>query len=206
MAMGTRPRDRQPTMWVTTTELPTAASHPFYARLNRMLADQGFDDFVERACAGFYADKMGRPGLAPGIYFRLLFIGFFEGLDSERGIAWRAADSLTLRDFLGLALTDAPPDHTTISRTRRLMDVETHREVFTWILERLAVAGLVKGQTIGIDATTLEANAALRSIVHRETGETYHEFLTGLAQASGLKTPTRAALARLDRKRKKKGS
>lgn len=204
--MGKRTRDRQPTMWVTTTELPTAASHPFYARLNRMLADQGFDDFVEQACAGFYADKMGRPGLPPGIYFRLLFIGYFEGLDSERGIAWRAADSLTLRDFLGLALTEAPPDHTTISRTRRLMDVETHRDVFTWILERLALAGLVKGKTIGIDATTLEANAALRSIVHRETGETYQEFLTGLAQASGIKTPTRAALARLDRTRKKKGS
>jgi transposase len=204
--MGKRPRDRQPTMWVPTTALPTAASHPFYARLNRMLADQGFDDFVEQACARFYAETMGRPGVPPGIYFRLLFIGFFEGIDSERGIAWRAADSLTLRDFLGLALDEAPPDHSTISRTRRLMDVETHRDVFTWVLERLALAGLVKGKTIGIDATTLEANAALRSIVHRETGETYQEFLTKLAKASGIKTPTRAALARLDRRRKKKGS
>lgn len=204
--MGKRVRDRQPTMWVAATELPTAASHPFYARLNRMLADEGFDDFVEQACAGFYADKMGRPGLPPGIYFRLLFIGFFEGIDSERGIAWRAADSLTLRDFLGLGLEDAPPDHSTISRTRRLVDVDTHGDVFRWVLERLAVAGLVKGKTIGIDATTLEANAALRTIVHRETGESYQEFLTKLAQASGIKTPTRAALARLDRKRKKKGS
>jgi transposase len=149
---------------------------------------------------------MGRPGLPPGIYVRLLMIGFFEGLDSERGIAWRAADSLTLRDFLGVALDAAPPDHSTISRTRRLIDVETHREIFTWILERLAAAGLVKGKTIGIDATTLEANAALRSIVRRDTGESYEEFLTGLATASGINTPTRAALARLDRKRKKKGS
>jgi transposase len=206
MAMGKRTRDRQPTMWVATTELPTAASHPFYARLNRLLTEQGFDDVVEQACARFYAETMGRPGLPPGIYFRLLFIGFFEGLDSERGIAWRAADSLTLRDFLGLALDEAPPDHSTISRTRRLMDVETHRDVFTWVLERLALVGLVKGKTIGIDATTLEANAALRSIVHRETGESYQAFLTKLAQASGIKTPTRAALARLDRKRKKKGS
>jgi transposase len=206
MAMGQRTRDRQSTMWVAATELPTAASHPFYARLNRMLADQGFDDFVEQACAGFYAETMGRPGLAPGIYFRLLFVGFFEGIDSERGIAWRAADSLTLRDFLGVGLAEAPPDHSTISRTRRLIDLETHRDVFTWVLERLALVGLVKGKTIGIDATTLEANAALRSIVHRETGETYQEFLTTLAQASGIKTPTRAALARLDRKRKKKGS
>ena len=108
MAMGKRERERQPTMWVATTDLPTAASHPFYARLNRLLADQRFDDFAETACASFYADKMGRPGLPPGIYFRLLFVGYFEGLDSERGIAWRAADSLTLRDFLGLALDEAP--------------------------------------------------------------------------------------------------
>jgi transposase len=206
MAMGKRTRDRQPTMWVATTDLPTAASHPFYARLNRLLADERFDDVVEQACAGFYAAVMGRPGLPPGIYFRLLFIGFFEGLDSERGIAWRTADSLTLRDFVGVALDEAPPDHSTISRTRRLIDVETHRDVFTWVLQRLALVGLVNGKTIGIDATTLEANAALRSIVHRETGESYQEFLTTLAQASGIKTPTRAALARLDRNRKKKGS
>jgi transposase len=206
MAMGKRERERQPTMWVATTDLPTAASHPFYARLNRLFREQGFDDFAEQACAGFYADKMGRPGLPPGIYFRLLMIGYFEGLDSERGIAWRAADSLTLRDFVGLGLDDAPPDHSTISRTRRLMDVDTHRDVFTWVLERLALVGLVKGKTIGVDATTLEANAALRSIVRRDTGESYQEFLTRLAEASGIKTPTRAARARLDRKRKKKGS
>src|SRR5262245_26630264 len=183
MAMGKRERERQPTMWVATTELPTAASHPFYARLNRLLAEQGFDDFAEQACAKFYAETMGRPGLPPGSYFRLLCIGFFEGLDSERGIAWRAADSLTLRDFLGLALDDAPPNHSTISRTRRLIDVETHRDVFTWVLARLASVGLVKGKTIGIDATTLEANAALRTIVRRETGEGYEEFLTKLAKA-----------------------
>jgi transposase len=206
MAMGKRRRDRQPVMWVAATELPTAASHPFYARLNRVLSEHRFDDFAERECAAFYADAMGRPGLAPGIYFRLLMVGYFEGLDSERGIAWRASDSLTLRDFLGLSLPEAPPDHSTISRTRRLIDVETHRAVFTWVLARLGEAGLVKGQTIGIDATTLEANAALRNIVRRDTGEDYQEFLTKLAQASGIETPTRADLARLDRKRKKKGS
>jgi transposase len=178
MAMGTRRRDRQPTMWVATTDLPTAASHPFYARLNRLLANQGFDGFAETACQSFHADKQGRPGLPPGIYFRLLFVGYFEGLDSERGIAWRAADSLTLRDVLGLALHDAPPDHSTISRTRRLIDLDTHREVFTWVLEHLATVGLVKGKTIGIDATTSEANAALRSIVRRDTGESYQDFLT----------------------------
>ena len=148
---------------------------------------------------------MGRPSLTPGTYFRLLLIGYFEGIDSERGIAWRTADSLALRGFLGLGLEETPPEHSTISRTRRLIDLETHRAVFTWILQVLATADLVKGKTIGIDATTLEANAALRSIVRRDSGETYQEFLTRLAQASGIETPTRADLARLDRKRPKKG-
>ncbi len=193
-------------MWVTTTDLPTAASHPFYTRLNQLLHEHGFDDFAEAQCARFYAETMGRPSLPPGIYFRLLLIGYFEGIDSERGIAWRAADSLALRDFLGVDLKDAPPDHSTISRTRRLIDLETHRDVFTWVLQCLSTAGLVKGQTIGIDATTLEANAALRSIVRQDTGESYEEFLTQLAKASGIGTPTRADLARVDRKRKKKGS
>lgn len=193
-------------MWVPTTDLPTAASHPFYGRLNQLLAAHEFDTFAEGTCREFYADTMGRPGLPPGIYFRLLLIGYFEGIDSERGIAWRTADSLTLRDFLGLELTQAPPDHSTISRTRRLIDLETHRAVFTWILQCLGEAGLVKGKTLGIDATTLEANAALRSIVHRKSGETYEEFLTKLAQVSGIATPTRTDLARLDRRRPKKGS
>jgi len=193
-------------MWIATSDLPTTAAHPFYERLNRILDDAGFDTHVEALCAPFYAPTMGRPSLAPGRYFRLLLVGYFEGLDSERAIAWRAADSFALRHFLSLELPDAPPDHSTISRTRRLIDLETHQAVFTWILQRLADAGLVKGQTIGIDATTLEANAALRSIVRRETGETYQDFLTHLAQASGIETPTRADLARLDRTRPKKGS
>jgi transposase len=135
-----------------------------------------------------------------------MLVGYFEGLDSERGMAWRAADSLAVRSFLGLGLEEQAPDHSTISRTRRLIDVETHREVFGWIQERLAQAGLLKGKTIAIDATTLEANAAMRSIVRRDTGETYQEFLQRLAKASGIRTPSRQALARLDRLRKKKGS
>jgi len=206
MAMGKRKRARQPTMWVTTTDFPTAASHPFYTRFNHLLREHGFDDFAEAQCTTFYAETMGRPSLPPGIYFRLLLIGYFEGIDSERGIAWRAADSFALRDFLGVGLEDAPADHSTISRRRRLIDLETHRAVFTRILKCLSTAALVKGKTIGIDATTLEANAALRSIVRRDTGESYEEFLTTLANASGIGTPTRADLARLDRKRKKKGS
>jgi transposase len=207
MAMGKRKRKSlQQNMWVATQDLPRSASHPFYGRLNRVLEKADFDSYVERLCAPFYAETIGRPSLPPGRYFRLLMVGYFEGLDSERGMAWRAADSLSLRQFLGLELNEAPPDHSTISRTRRLIDVETHQAVFTWILERLAAAGLVKGNTVGIDATTLEANAALRSLVRRDTGESYEGFLTGLATASGIATPTRADLARIDRKRPKKGS
>ena len=164
-------------MWVATQDLPRSAAHPFYTRLNQILDTHGFDGYVEGLCQCFYAEE-GRPGLPPGRYFRLLLIGYFEGLDAERAIAWRAADSFALREFLGLVLPAAPPDHSTISRTRRLIDLETHQAVFTWILQRLADAGLVQGKTVGIDATTLEANAALRSIVRRDTGESYHDFFT----------------------------
>ena len=193
-------------MWVVVSELPKSVSHPFYEKLNGLLAEHGFDDFVEAQCQPFYAEKMGRPSLAPGQYFRLLLLGYFECLESERDMAWRAADSSGVRAFLGLALTEAAPDHSTISRTRRLIDLDTHRAVFTWVLQCLGIAGLVKGKTLAIDATTLEANAAMRSIVRRDTGESYNEFLTKLAQASGIETPTRADLAKLDRKRKNKGS
>lgn len=206
MAMGKPKRQRATALWIPTTDLPLAPSHPFYTRLNGVLHAGGFDPFVERACARFYAARMGRPSLAPGVYFRLLLVGYFEGLDSERGIAWRAADSLALRSFLGLGLHEAPPDHSTISRTRRLIDLETHQAVFVWVLEWLAAAKLLKGTTLGLDGTTLEANAALRTIVRRDTGEGYQEFLTTLAKASGIGTPTRADLARIDRPRKKKGS
>ena len=203
--MGTTRDDgSQQAMWVATADLPQGGGHPFYERLNEILGAAGFDAFVEKLCAPFYA-RMGRPSLAPGRYFRLLLVGYFEGLDSERAIAWRAADSLSLRSFLRLAPPSAPPDHSTISRTRRLLSVETHEAVFTWVLQQLADAGLVRGRTVGIDATTLEANAALRSIVRRETGD-YTTFLTRLAEASGIATPTRAELARFDRSRKKKTS
>ncbi len=207
MAIGTRKqRERQEEFWIATAELPRSAGHPFYERLNELLEEAGLDGFVEELCRRFYAPKMGRPSLAPGVYFRLLLIGYFEGLDSERGIAWRAADSLGLRRFLRIGLEEMTPDHSTISRTRRLIDVETHREVFTWVLGVIAEKGLLQGKTLGIDATTLEANAALRSIVRRDSGESYQEFLTKLAKESGIETPTREDLARLDRKRKKKGS
>jgi transposase len=207
MAMGTRrKRRRQHDLWVSAADLPTTAAHPFYRRLNAMLDEQKFDEFVERTCRSFYAETLGRPSLTPGMYFRLLLVGYFEGIEAERGIAWRAADSLAIRQFLHLALDEAAPDHSTISRTRRLIDLETHRAVFTWIQQRLVEAGLLKGKTVAIDATTLEANVAMRSIVRRDTGEGYQEFLTRLAKESGIETPTREDLARLDRKRKKKTS
>ena len=205
MAMGTR-EDEQASLWIATSELPTSPGHPFYTRLNAVLDAADFDRFVEGQCRAFYAPVMGRPSLAPGRYFRLLLVGYFEGIDSERGIAWRATDSLAVRSFLGLPLPDAPPDHSTIARTRRLIDLETHRAVFTWVQVRLVKAGLLQGKTVAIDATTLEANAAMRSIVRRDTGESDQAFLTGLAQASGIDTPTREDLARLDRTRKKKTS
>jgi transposase len=205
MAMGSRDIE-QSSLWVATSDLPKSPGHPFYARLNALLEAANFDQFVEKTCQRFYAPVMGRPSLAPGRYFRLLLLGYFEGIDSERGIAWRAMDSLAVRSFLRLGVDEAAPDHSTISRTRRLIDLETHRDVFTWVQQRLVEAGLLKGQTLAIDATTLEANAAMRSIVRRDTGELYQAFLTRLAQTSGIETPTRDDLARLDRKRKKKTS
>ena len=186
MAMGNcTQRRRQEAMWIAHHTLARGPSHPFYERLNRLLEGNHFDDFVEGLCRRFYAEKQGRPSLAPGIYFRLLLIGYFEGIDSERGIAWRAQDSLALRSFLDIALDESSPDHSTLSRTRRLMDVETHREVFAWVLRILAEQGLLKGQTLAIDATTLEANAALRAIVRRDTGEGGWRRLRGSRRPGG---------------------
>ncbi len=194
------------TRWIAHTELASAPGHPFYQKLNEVFDTERFDPFVEGLCAKFYAKKFGRPSLRPGIYFRSLLIGYFEGIEAERGIAWRLADSLALRRFLGIALTERTPDPSTLSRTRRLIDLETHPQVFAWVLGLLADCGLLVGKRIGIDATTLEANAAMRSIIRRDTGASYNEFLTGLAQASGIRTPTREDLTRLDRKRKKRTS
>jgi len=207
MAMGTRKqREKQEGIWIAQAEMASAPAHPFYQKLNELLDGEKFDEFVEERCAKFYAPKFGRPSLTPGIYFRCLLIGYFEGIDGERGIAWRLADSLALRKFVGIGLEEYTPDHSTISRTRRLIDLDTHREVIGWVLSLLADRGLLKGKRIAIDATTLEANAAMRSIERRDTGQSYEEFLVGLAKASGIETPTREELARFDRKRKKRMS
>ena len=198
--MGRR-KPQQESFWIATAELATPAAHPFYQRLNQLLDGSRFDHCAEQLCRRFYAAKRGRPSLAPGVYFRALMMGFFEGIESERGIAWRLSDSLALRSFLGMTLTEATPDHSTISRTRRLLPLETHRAVFRWVLRRVAEQGLLKNKTIGIDATTLEANAALKSIVQRDTGESYQDYLKGLAEAAGMVEPTAAELARFDRRR-----
>ncbi len=208
MAMGTRKqRERQQELWIATSDVVGTAGNAFYDRLNAILDEHKFDRRVEHLCRKFYKkSQYGRPSLAPGVYFRALLIGYFEGLDSERGIAWRTGDSLSLRKFLGYGLDEATPDHSTISRTRRLYWVETHQAVFRWVVQILVAEGLLRGQTVSIDATTLEANAAMKSIVRWDNGQSYEEYLKGLAQAAGLENPTREQLARLDRKRKKKGS
>ena len=206
MAMGKRNREAQEAFWIPTQDLPRTPGHPFYERVNAILEAEGFDQFVEQRCFQFYADRKGRPSMPPTVYFRLLLVGYFEGIDSERGIAWRVADSMGLRRFLSYGLTDRTPDHSTISRNRRLIDIETHLEIFAWMTNVLAKAKLLDGKSLGIDATTLEANAALRSIVRRDTHERYDEFLTRLAKASGIETPRREDLARLDKNRKNKGS
>ena len=192
-------------MWIPTADIQESPGHPFYKRLNELLAGAEFDGYVEDSCRPFYAEG-GRPSIAPGVYFRMLMVGYFEGISSERGIEWRCSDSLSLREFLGLALSGRVPDHSSLSRIRHRLPVELYFEVFERILLLLSDNGLVKGKNIGIDATTLEANAAMRSIVRRDTGESYHEFLTALAKASGIETPTKADLAKLDRTRKNKAS
>ena len=205
--MGTRKQERQQEFWIATKDVVEPPGNAFYDRLNKILEEHRFDRKVESLCRKFYKkSRYGRPSMAPGVYFRALLIGYFEGLDSERGIAWRVADSLSLRRFLGFALDEQTPDHSTISRTRRLFWLETHQAVFKWVIGILTGEGLIQGQTIAIDATTLEANAAMKSIVRRDNGQSYNDYLIGLAQAAGIGNPTREQLVRMDRKRKKKGS
>ena len=204
--MKKRKGERQPDLWVATTELARSPGHPFYERLNRVLGEAGLDAFVEQECARFYSESNGRPSIPPGVYFRMLLIGYFEGLESEREIDWRCADSLSLRTFLGYDLAQRTPDHSTLCRIRQRLDLETHNSIFAFVLKVLAEKGLLKGKTIGIDATTMEANAAMKSIARRDNGKSYEEYLVSLAKESGIETPTRADLARIDRKRKKKAS
>jgi transposase len=204
MSMGKKKSD-EPDLWLVSTDLPQSPGHPFYAKLSGILRDCGFDEFCGDRCAQYYAE-VGRPSIPPGTYFRLLLVGFFEGIGSERGICWRCSDSLSLRSFLGLSLSQAVPNHSSLCRIRQRLPLGVYREVFEWVLQRLDEEGLVKGKTLAVDATTLEANAAMRSIVRKDSGQAYIEYLEDLAKVEGIESPTRNDLKKLDRKRKKKGS
>jgi transposase len=189
---------------VTWAEMPRSPGHAFYDRLQSLLNEAGFDPFVEDICKPYYAPRMGAPSLPPGRYFRMHMIGYFEGIDSERGIVWRCSDSYSLRDFLRLGNRDKVPDHSWLSKTRSRLPHEVHEQVFGWVLALVAEGGLVKGERIGVDGSTMEANAALRTIIRRDSGETYRQMLTRMAQESGVATPTIDDLVRLDRARKGK--
>lgn len=203
MALG-RQGDRQGDLVVTWKEMPRSPGHVFYDRLQGVLIDAGFDAFAETTCKPYYAAKMGAPSVPPGRYFRMHMVGYFEGIDSERGIEWRCSDSLSLRDFLRLRTTDRVPDHSWLSKTRSRLPHEVHETVFGWVLTLIAEHGLVKGERIGVDASTMEANAALRTIVRRDSGETYREMLKHMAEESGIETPLADDLIRMDRARKGK--
>ena len=202
MALGKR-KPKQASLWVDTSHLRAHGSHPFYRRVNEILERANFDAYAERICRKYYAPTMGRPSIAPGVYFRCFLVGYFEGIDSERGIAYRVSDSLSLREFLGLSLEERTPDHSTLSKTRRLLSLGTHKAVFRWVLQLLAREGLLSGKNLGVDATTLEANAALKSIVRRDNGAGYDDYVRQLMQSEGVEEPTPAQRQRFDRKRKK---
>jgi len=203
MALG-RQKGRQTDLMVGWAELPRSPGHAFYDRLQAILIEAGLDSFAESECAPYYAGRRGRPSIPPGRYFRMHLVGYFEGIDSERGLEWRCSDSLSLREFLWLGTTEPAPDHSWLSRTRARLPLEVHEAVFAWVLRRLAEHGLIKGERIGVDASTMEANAALRAIVRRDDGEGYRAMLERLARESGIATPTAEDLVRLDRKRRGK--
>ena len=207
MALGRRNEERQGELWVATHNLPTSPGHVFYEKLNRLLAEGGFDAWVEGLCEPYYA-KSGRPGIPPGVYFRMLLVGYFEGIGSQRGIAWRCSDSLSLRKFLGVPPGEESPDHSSLTVIRERLPLEVHKAVFAWVLQLAQEKKLLDGQTIAVDSTLLEANAAMKSIVRRDTGEDWKEYVTRLMREEGViepeQQPTDEELRRFDKKRKDK--
>ncbi|MCP5114577.1 MAG: transposase [bacterium] len=191
-------------MMVTWSDMPRSPGHVFYDRLQQVLLEAGFDRFVETTCKPYYAAKMGTKSIPPGRYFRMHLVGYFEGIDSERGLEWHCSDSLSLRDFLRLETSQRVPDHSWLSKTRGRLPHEVHGQVFDWVLGLIAEQGLVQGDRIGVDASSMEANAALRNIRRRDTGEGYHDMLARMAAESGIETPSTEDLVRMDRKRKGK--
>jgi transposase len=204
MALGKR-SDEQQEMWVATTSLPKSEGHVFYRKLNRLLTEADFDRTVEKVCEPFYHSHIGRPSIPPGVYFRMLLVGYFEGIGSQRGIAWRCGDSLSLREFLGIPLTEDTPDHSSLTRVRDRLPLEVHTAVFQLVLKMAAEKGLLKGKTVAVDSTTLEASAAMKSIVRRDTGEDWNEYLRRLIkEREGVENPTDEELRRFDQRRKDK--
>lgn len=203
MAVGKREESEQ-VAWVATSDLPRSPGHPFYRQLNALLREGAFDRFCEELCAPYYAEELGRPSIPPGVYFRMLLVGYFEGIDSQRGIAWRCSDSLALREFLGLKATQPAPDHSSLTVIRKRLPVTVHQQVFAWVLARGRERGLLQGDTVAVDSTTLEANAAMKSIVRRDSGEDWQAYVGRLAREAGIEDPTAEDLRRFDRKRKGK--
>jgi len=204
MALGKR-RSQQQEMWVATSSLPKSEGHVFYRKLNEVLAEVGFDRWVEQKCRPYYHSHLGRPSIPPGVYFRMLLVGYFEGIGSQRGIAWRCGDSLSLRAFLGIPLVEETPDHSSLTRVPDRLPLEVHASVFQWVLKLAAEKGLLRGKTVAVNATTLEANAAMKTIVRRDTGEDWNEYLRRLyEEQEGVENPTDEELRRFDRQRKDK--
>lgn len=204
MALGKRETDQQQEFWVSAVDLPKAPGHPFYMKLNELLAEAAFDSWVEGLCQEYYANGKGRPSIPPGVYFRMLLVGYFEGLGSQRGIAWRCSDSLSVRSFLGIPLAESSPEHSSLTRVRKRLPLEVHEEVFKFVLRIAIEKRLLKGKTVAVDATTLEANAAMKSIERKDTGDDYQEYLRRLAKEEGIEEPTDEELRRFDKKRKGK--
>lgn len=203
MALGKR-RQEQQEAWVATSALPKSPGHPFYKKLNQLLAEAGFDAWVERLCAPYYADKRGRPSIPPGVYFRMIFMGYFEGIASQRGIAWRCSDSRSLQEFLGVPLDQETPDHSSMSRIHARLPLEVHGEVFQFVVQIAAEKKLLDGKVVGVDSTTLEANAAMKSIERRDSGEDWMSYLKRLAEEAGIENPTDEDARRFDKGRKDK--
>lgn len=204
MGMGRRPTERQQELWVPTQRMAAAPRHVFYEQLNRLLADAGFDAWIEARCREFYCES-GRDSIPPGTFFRMVFIGYFEAIDSQRGIAWRCEDSLSLRKFLGYASHEETPDHSSLSRIRWRLPKEVFDEVFQFVLRIVDEHKLLDAQTVGVDSTTLEANAAMKSIVRRDNGDDWKAYLTRLAAEDGVELKSQAELIRYDKQRNKNG-
>jgi transposase len=200
MALGKRKSEQQG-LWIATTELPKSPGHPFYQKLNQVLAEAQFDRWIEKRCEPYYAAKLGRPSIPPGVYFRMILVGYFEGIASQRGIAWRCSDSRSLADFLGIPSNETTPDHSSMTRVHQRLPLEVHEEVFVFVLKIAADKKLLQGKTVAVDSTTLEANAAMKSIERKDSGEDWKAYLTRLAQEAGIENPTDEDLRRFDKKR-----